>query len=252
MPQRLPSQPRLVRENARLRARLAEAEETLRAIRSGAVDALVVSGLGGDQVFTLRGADHPYRVLIEDINEGALTLTPDGVILYANRRFAEMLKAPLEKIIGSVMHTWVAPADQRVLEALLRRDDAQTRHRGEVTLLAGEGALVPAYFSTNLLRNEHIRELFCLVATDLTEQKRNEAMVAAEKLASSILEQAAEAMVVCDAQGRIIRASEAAHTLCGANPLGQLFAGVLPLQQAGAQRTLWRRPCRRAIGSELR
>jgi PAS domain-containing protein len=68
---------------------LDEAEDTLRAIRSGEVDALVVSGVGGDQIFTLKGAELPYRVLIEDMNEGALTLAMDGVILYANRALPE-------------------------------------------------------------------------------------------------------------------------------------------------------------------
>ena len=45
---------------AELEARLAEAEETLQAIRTGQVDALVVSGPDGDQIFALEGADHAY------------------------------------------------------------------------------------------------------------------------------------------------------------------------------------------------
>jgi hypothetical protein len=101
----LPTQKQLSVKNADLRAQLDEAEDTLRAIRSGEVDALVVSGVGGDQIFTLKGAELPYRVLIEDMNEGALTLAMDGVILYANRCFGEMLKTPLEKVIGSTVHT---------------------------------------------------------------------------------------------------------------------------------------------------
>lgn len=222
----------LLRENARLRAQLAEAEETLRAIHSGEVDAVVVSSKDGDQVFTLRGADHPYRVLIEDMNEGALTVTGDGVILYANQRFAEMVRTPLEKVIGSVIDTWIEPSDQKLFHALLRRDDTQAHYRGEITILASDGGLVPGYFSTNFLRKEDLPELFCLVATDLTEQKRNEAIVAAEKLARSILEQAAEAIVVCDEKGQIMRASAAAYGLCSENPLGQPFACAFPLQQA--------------------
>ena len=232
MPQRrIISHVRLVRENAELRARLAEAEETLHAIRTGEVDALVVSGIDGDQVFTLKGADQPYRMLIEDMNEGALTLTMDGVILYANRCFAEMLKAPLEKVIGSAIRTWIAPADYKMFQALLRRDATPTHYRGEITIHASDGASVPGYFSTTFLQKEEMPGLFCLVATDLTEQKRNETLVAAEKLARSILDQAAEAIVVCDAQGQILRASEAAHVLCGQNPLGLPFAYAFPLYQ---------------------
>ncbi len=231
MPQRRIASARLTRENAELRARLAEAEETLHAIRTGEVDALVVSGVGGDQVFTLKGADHPYRMLIEDMNEGALTLTADGVVLYANRRFAEMLKVPLEHVIGSAIRTWIAPADYKMFQSLLRRDAAPSHYRGEITIHASDGTPVPGYFSTTFLQKEGMQELFCLVATDLTEQKRNEAIIAAEKLARSILEQAAEAIVVCDAQGQIIRASESAHVLCGQNPLGLPFARAFPLYQ---------------------
>src|SRR5712671_7497913 len=85
---------------AELEARLEEAEELLRAIRSGEVDALVVSGPNGDQVYTLSGAEHPYRVMVETMSEGALILAPDRTIVYANRSFAAMLDMTLEDVIG--------------------------------------------------------------------------------------------------------------------------------------------------------
>src|ERR1051326_6080257 len=81
-----------------------ELEETLRAIRRGEVDAVVVATPDGDRVFTLQGADHPYRVMVENITEGAATLSVNGQILYANRRLAEMLSMPLENLIGSRLH----------------------------------------------------------------------------------------------------------------------------------------------------
>ena len=82
MPRKLQTQGQLLAENEDLRARLEEAEDTLRAIRSGEVDALVVSGAGGEQIFTLQGADRIYRLLIEDMREGALILAEDGMVLY--------------------------------------------------------------------------------------------------------------------------------------------------------------------------
>ena len=81
-----------------LTSRLAVAEETLRAIRTGEVDSVMVAGKEDSQVFTLEGAEHAYRVLIECMNEGALTLTAKGVILYANQCFARMVKRPLEQV----------------------------------------------------------------------------------------------------------------------------------------------------------
>src|SRR6186713_2086556 len=97
--QKLATRAELLSEIEDLRARLEEAEETLRAIQSGEVDALVLNGPEGEQVFTLKGAEHGYRVLVETMTEGAVTLGDDGVVFYCNARFAAMLKMPLEKII---------------------------------------------------------------------------------------------------------------------------------------------------------
>ncbi len=181
------TQEQLLAENEDLRARLEEAVDTLRAIRSGEVDALVVSGASGEQVFTLQGADHIYRLLVEDMNEGALTLSLDGVILYCNRRFAEMLKWPIEKVIGSNIDTFIASDSQRFLHEVLQQFDTRTNHRWEATLLAEDGTLVPGYISGKALQLEDSQELICLVLSDLTEQKRTEAIVASEKLAQQLM-----------------------------------------------------------------
>lgn len=218
-------------ENAELRARLAEAEETLQAIRSGEVDALVVSGVGGEQIFTLQSADYPYRMLVEAMGEGALILTSEGAIFYANRRFAEMIRTPLEQVIGATFARWIVPADQARFQTWLRLDRGRNCHQLEVALLASDGAMTPGCLSRNDLRIAGIPGCFCLVVTDLTEPKRHEAMVIqAEKLARSILEQATEAILVCDNAMHIIRANKVAHTLCSANPIGQPFASAFPLQ----------------------
>jgi PAS domain-containing protein len=74
-----------------LRSRLAEAEETIRAINNGEVDAVVVNGETGAKVYTLEGADHPYRVMVEQMQEGTVTLDPERLILYANPKFAAMI-----------------------------------------------------------------------------------------------------------------------------------------------------------------
>src|ERR687895_2942618 len=102
----------LLRELDALHTRLEDAEETLRAIRSGEVDALLVSGDHGEQVFSLQGAEHPYRVLIEQMSDGAATLTTDGMLLYSNRRLAEMLHRPLEQVMGQGFQRFVAPSAQ--------------------------------------------------------------------------------------------------------------------------------------------
>src|SRR6266851_1272282 len=99
-------------EAEELQERLQVAEQTLSAIREGKVDALVVAGSNGDQIFSLKGAETPYRLLIEAMNEGALTVLPDSTILYCNNRFAEIVRTPARQIIGSLLQEFV-PAKER-------------------------------------------------------------------------------------------------------------------------------------------
>src|SRR6185436_12583839 len=104
---------------AELEHRLAEAEETLEAIRQGGVDAVVISGPAGEQVYALEGPDHPYRVLVEEMHQGTVTLDPDGLILYCNRQFAAMVKTPVEKVIGSRIHLFLTEDEEPAFSALI-------------------------------------------------------------------------------------------------------------------------------------
>jgi diguanylate cyclase (GGDEF)-like protein/PAS domain S-box-containing protein len=225
-----PTSEQLYADNQDLRARLEKTEATLSEILSGEADALFVTGVGGAQLFTLKGADQSYRTLIENMSEGALTLTPEGLVLYANRRFAGMLKTPLEKVIGSEIYQWFAPESRQIIQALLQKEAIDNYHE-ELNLAAADGPQVPVYLSVSRLVLNEAPGSVCMVATDLTEQKRNEAILAAEKLSNAILEQAADAIVICDETGRIMRASKQAQALYGNNLIGQLFDRAFPLRQ---------------------
>jgi PAS domain S-box-containing protein len=212
---------------AELEARLAEAEETLQAIRTGEVDALVVSGPDGDQIFALEGADHAYRLLVEEMQEGAVTLDQEGLILYANRQFGAMMKTPVESIVGSKIHRFLAPDRQSMFSGMLAKD--KTAHkRGELLLVASDGTPIPVQVSLNWLNTGGIQTI-CAVISDLTEQRHYEAMVQEGELSRLILEQAAEAIVVIDARGTILRASESAQKIAGRNILLQHFDAAFHL-----------------------
>ncbi|MCF8053362.1 MAG: sigma 54-interacting transcriptional regulator, partial [Desulfobacterales bacterium] len=218
----------LLDELQEITARMMDAEETLHAIRDGDVDALVVSTKEGDRVFTLTGADHPYRVMVETMNEGAVTLAPDGTILYCNQRFADILKESLEKIIGASIYPYISSKDHPLFEALVERG-LKDNSRTELALQAGAEKTAPVLISASPLQGMDRPGAVCLVVTDLTEQKRNEAMLAEEKLTTQILNQAAEIFVLCDHQGRIIRASQSTHRLLGKSPIFQTFDEVFHL-----------------------
>src|SRR5919202_1723020 len=133
-----------------LEMRLEEAEGTLQAIRHGEVDALMVSGPAGPQVYSLHSADHPYRILVQEMQEGALTLTSTGLILYANLAFARMMRTSLESMVGTSVQRFVAPRDLQSFLALFERG-ARGNSRGEVVLQAVDGTLIPAFLAYNSL-----------------------------------------------------------------------------------------------------
>jgi PAS domain S-box-containing protein len=173
-------------ENNLLRSRLEELEETLNAIRTGAVDAVVVGGSEGDRIFTLSGAEHPYRIMVETMGEGAVTLNSDGLILFANSSFSELLGSPLEKIIGSPINEYITPRDRKEFQARMRPGVRNSRLETELT--ARDNAKTPVYVSISAMDYEG--ELgFSVVINDLTHQK-NEELVRrhADKLQAEIAE----------------------------------------------------------------
>jgi PAS domain S-box-containing protein len=150
-----------------LRARVVELEETLRAIHMGEVDAVLVSSVKGDQVFTLQGAEHPYRLLVETIEEGAATLTDDGTVLYSNKSFAAFFGAPLEKFIGSPLHNFVSGSDAEFLKTLILGAKLAST-RGEIRLARKDGK--PRTIRLTMTPNKELGiEAICAVATELTE-----------------------------------------------------------------------------------
>jgi len=155
------------------RLRLAEAEETLNAIRSGEADGLVISGPQGPQVFTLEGAQDPYRLLIEQMSEGAMTLSRAGVILYANQTFADMLRLPPGRVIGTALRDFLPPADQPTLVNLIETA-WNGSSRGEVILRAADGATLPLKLGLHRLQLG-AETLVCAVATNITVEKQREA-----------------------------------------------------------------------------
>jgi len=196
----------LIERIRELEARLEESEDTLKAIRRGDIDALVVGEQADEQrVYTLESADRPYRVLIEHMQEGAVTLGEDGTVLYCNRRLAALLGIPQERVVGQMLRPFVAPSTKNrqsaavacVRKPLFRLTIADTdktrasaivgtrdvpvfdrllaaaRHAGgrsELTLNAAGGTQVPVYISLSLLHDGDTT-LLCGVLTDLTEQK---------------------------------------------------------------------------------
>lgn len=216
-----------MQELEEVRARLAEAEETLRAIRSREIDALVVDGPDGPCIYTLKGADEPYRILVERMGEGAATLNENGVILFCNDSFADLLQVPLEHLIGASLARHVGERDRPALAVALHEARSGAVRR-EIELMRADGAAVPVLLSLAPLSIDEGVLVISMVASDLTEQKRSRELVAAERFLRSILEQATEPVVVCDPAGLVTHCSRAALALSEADPVGRPLADAWP------------------------
>jgi PAS domain S-box-containing protein len=165
----LPTAAELAHANEVLRAQLDEAQELIHAIRTGAVDALAVQGPEGPRIFTLQGADQGYRTLIEQMNEGAVLLSEDGTVLYANARLADLLGRELSEVMGSTFNAFVPGTFQDYWAGLVQRGWAG-KSKGELPLRAKAGALVPFSVSMNVLAFNETPAL-AVIVTDLSAQR---------------------------------------------------------------------------------
>jgi PAS domain S-box-containing protein len=151
-----------------LRERLRESEETLEAIRSGDVDAVVVSGDHGQQIYTLTNADRPYRLLIEQMREGAVTLSGAGILLYCNDSFASLVGKPAERMLGAHLREFVVESDRELIQTVFEND------RGGVAEcnLRGSDGDVPVTLSFSPMPDAIEGRIVCGIVTDLREQQR--------------------------------------------------------------------------------
>lgn len=207
-----------------------EAEEALRAIRQGNVDTVVVAGGQGRQVYTLRGAEHAYRVLIESMHEGALTLTADKMILFANQRFARMVRCPLEQVTGSSFHRFLSPADHANLRPLMKRA-ARSGSQMLLQLKTGSDSWLPVQISVRELpKDGSDRVTIGMVVTDMTEARRTEERLRALTHRVVEVQESERARVALDLHDHITQ------LLCGALFRSQALATRLGAQDPDLQR----------------
>jgi two-component system CheB/CheR fusion protein len=175
----------LEQELSDLQSKLDEANDTIEAIRTGQVDALVIKEEKGHQLYTLKSADQTYRVFIEKMNEGAVTLNEKGIILYSNSRFASMVGLDLSTVIGLTFETLVRENTRKLFKELLKKGWAGET-KGEISLMKSDKSLNPFLISLTTLELDEGTAL-SVILTDLSEQKETELRL---KLQNEELEEA--------------------------------------------------------------
>jgi PAS domain S-box-containing protein len=166
----LKTKEQLISENEELRSRMAEMEDAITAIRNGEVDAIMVSGSQGEQVYSVSSAETPYRTFIEKMSEGAVTLTKEGTILYCNRRFAAIVQSPYEKVIGSSFKRFVTPDDNSKIDNFL----SQLTHDKHDVIIVSLTNTVYLRLSIHLLPPYLHGDNYIVIATDISDLKKRE------------------------------------------------------------------------------
>ena len=221
----------LAREIEELQARLKQAEEKLRAVRGAEPAAAAGSSPRSGQVRELTDADQVYRRMVEQMSESAVTIDLDGRIHFVNANFSNLLQTPAEQMPGKFFQDFVSPGDQEQFGRLLQRVAPGTA-KGGILLTTASGEEVPVFISLSPLFLEK-RTIVSVLITDVSASKKSEAMLLSGRLFNTILEQAAEAVVVCDPSGVVIRASAFTKNLCGKDPLGARFEELFPIELIG-------------------
>ncbi len=208
----------LLRENQN---RLQEAEETLEAIRSGGVDGLVRHTSEGNQIFILKGAEQPYRNLIEEMNEGALLVSKSGVILYCNSGFAKLVDVQLDRVMGTDVKDWVLPSSVETLSKIFSNNYTDEKKVFEITFQTGTKRPVATLVSVNSVQMGSL-DVLGLIVTDLTRHMEDdikrytgkleteisqrktaeEALEAAQKKYQDLIETTGDFIWEVDTQGR--------------------------------------------------
>ncbi|MBI4861674.1 MAG: PAS domain S-box protein [Candidatus Riflebacteria bacterium] len=202
---------RLREQNESLKAQLAEAQETLRAIREGEVDALVVSGPGGDQVYSLAGTDSIYRVIVETMREAAITLTLEGTILYCNAQFGLLVKRSMEQLVGHRVHAFVDPDSRAAADQLLTCGPERAMKR-RLLLRDSENRCVPVHVAAHLL-DQPDGPSVCVVAADLTELESSTEVIQRLRAQQEALQAANQELAATEERMRVQNEELAASRL---------------------------------------
>ena len=143
-----------------------EAGATVDAIRSGAVDALVV---GGEQVIMLDSAQRFYQAAVDRMQQGVVIVGAQGEIAYANQRMTALLGMQRERLGGSLLKLAHAGDEAKLAALLASRQPASSQ--AEVRLRRADNEYVITLITVSAIADS---QKMCLVS-DLSLQKRHEA-----------------------------------------------------------------------------
>ncbi len=159
-------------KNKELQQKLLEARESIDAIKTGNIDALVIADKKDLRVLTEKTADKTYRILIEKMHEGAVTLNEDGTIIYCNSYFANLVNLPLQKVTGTEFKKFIDETSKEKIKNLFKQK-GENVVKEEIYIHTNDGKAIPVLMTANTFSLDNIF-ILSIILTDLTIQKRNQ------------------------------------------------------------------------------
>ncbi|ABC23344.1 sensor histidine kinase [Rhodospirillum rubrum] len=211
-----------------LRRRLAEAEETLNAIREGEVDALVIGEGGVDEVFAIGGDTESYRTFMEAMDTGAAAVDEDGRVLYANSALCRLIDHPLPTLQGKPLVSFFDARAAAEIGQMVGKT-ANQREKVEISLKDAATKMAQVFLVSAKPVRLGLVQGHAVTFTDLTERVRSETAERAERIAAAIIASANEIVVVCDRVGMITHANSAASAIYDGDLIGKMFEDAIPL-----------------------
>jgi PAS domain S-box-containing protein len=198
---------------AKLQEKVGELEKTLEIIQSGGVDALIINNKAGDaSIFTLEGADQPYRLLVESLSEGAITVSDTGKIFHCNKQFSIMVKTPVSKLIGASLSQFISTEQHPALQNLI--NDGKTKIcKGEFIFDSKDEAIKTVLLSCHPLTFGNIHGI-SIVATDISDVRilQHEMNIANFRY-QALMENASCGFLVHDKDGYILEVNKEIETI---------------------------------------
>ena len=231
MPRKKRTQQQIKHESASLNNQMEETKATLEAIRQDLVDALLVTRSNGTKVVTFNDADFPYRLMVEFMNEGAVTLIPDGTIFYSNSRFCEMVQSDSESLVGKPFQQFILPEEQSSFQEIFTQAGLQESRR-EFCLKKKDGTCVPVQLSMYKLGTDSVIGI-SIIVTDLTARKQaEEALQKSENLFRLIATNSPDVIFAQDRDLRYTWIVNSTPPLPESNVIGKTDWDLMPAEQA--------------------
>lgn len=154
-------------ENRLLKNRIKKLENFLNSSNAELIEPAEDPGLLTSDYFSIMTRDYMYRILIENMNEGALIVNERKIIVYSNKHFADIIDLPLQKTIGGDFYSLFDEKERIMLEECFQIAEAGKEYC-EVMIKTGSTGRIPVLVSiVSFLLEE--KRYYCVIVNDISD-----------------------------------------------------------------------------------